>query len=95
MIGGDFQLQGTIGQPVGGTLSGGDFFLTQGMWFPISAGDCEEDGDIDLFDFQQFETCLTGPASLGTVGCACVDMDRNGQIDLLDFARMQVELVVP
>jgi len=88
--GGDFELSGTIGQPDAGVLVGGDFELSGGFWFSIPAGDCEDDGDVDLFDYGAFEACLTGP-DVGPPGldCRCFDVDRSGDIDLLDFAVIQ------
>ncbi len=87
--GGDFELRGTIGQPDAGVLSGAEFELSGGFWFPIPPGDCEDDGDVDLFDYDQFESCLTGPDGSVATECRCFDVNRNGTVDLLDFAVAQ------
>ncbi len=89
--GGEFELSGTIGQPDAGPLTGGDFTLTGGFWFEVIASDCNEDGVVSLFDYDTFQTCITGPGG-GPVpaGCDCYDFDKDGEITLRDFATMQV-----
>ena len=87
--GDEFELSGTIGQPDAGSMSGGDFQLTGGFWFAIPPGDCEEDGDVDLFDHAEFESCLAGPSSAPGLDCRCFDVDRSGTVDLMDFAIAQ------
>ena len=88
--GGDFELSGTIGQPDAGAMSGGNFTLTGGFWFEVIASDCNEDGVVNLFDYDTFQTCLTGPGG-GPLpaGCNCYDFDGDGVITLEDFATMQ------
>ncbi|GAG30776.1 unnamed protein product, partial [marine sediment metagenome] len=80
--GGDFELSGTIGQPDAGTLAGGDYALTGGFWFEQVCGDCNYDGGVDLFDFQGFETCLSGPDGGLEPGCSCLDFDGDEDVDL-------------
>jgi len=88
--GGDFELSGTIGQPDPGSMSGGDFTLTGGFWFPIVPDDCNEDGGVNLFDYDSFEGCIGGPTpGVLTPECVCFDLDGNGTVDLLDFAEFQ------
>ncbi|MFQ5590958.1 MAG: hypothetical protein ACE5HE_07340 [Phycisphaerae bacterium] len=90
--GGDYVLSGTIGQPDAGreVMVGDAFELTGGFWFRIPPGDCEDDGDVDLNDFQAFEGCLTGPeVSPIADACRCFDVDRNGVVDLVDLALVQ------
>lgn len=88
--GGAFELSGTIGQPDAGTMVGGGFELNGGFWFPIEPTDCNEDGGINLFDYDAFEVCLSGPqGGLLGPGCSCFDVDGNQHVDLLDFAEMQ------
>lgn len=87
--GGDFELSGTIGQPDAETMSGDGLELTGGFWFGIPLGDCEDDGDVDLFDYDRFEPCLAGPDSGVTEGCGCFDVDRSGAVDLRDYAIAQ------
>jgi len=87
---GDFELSGTIGQPDAGTLTGGMFELNGGFWIPIPPGDCEEDGDVGLMDFDRFRVCLSGPEQ-GTVSpfCQCFDIDHSRSVDLADVAAFQ------
>ena len=88
--GGAFELSGTIGQPDAGTMSGGNFELTGGMWFPLAEGDCNADGGVDLFDYDEFFECLTGPSMGPPVGdCRCYDANRSDTVDLADFALIQ------
>ena len=30
-----------------------------GFWFPIVAGDCHSDGGVNVFDFAEFDECVT------------------------------------
>lgn len=88
--GGEFELAGTIGQPDAGVLKGGDFTLAGGFWFEIPLGDCEDDGDVDLLDFDQFRGCATGPDRAPPTGnCVCFDVDRSDTVDLADFYIIQ------
>lgn len=92
--GGEFELSGTIGQPDAGPgtlgMSGGDFALTGGFWFPIATGDCNTDGGVNLFDYSDFEPCLSGPeGGLLIPECTCFDLDRDDDVDLDDFAGFQ------
>jgi len=50
--------------------------------------DYEPDGDVDLDDFAEFNTCLTGPGGVA-VGCEVFDGDCDGDVDLADFASLQ------
>ncbi len=89
--GDDYELSGTIGQPdAANVMEGGEFELTGGFWFRIPLGDCEDDGDVDLNDFEAFEACLTGPDTPVVDGaCRCFDVDRNNAVDLVDLATVQ------
>ena len=87
--GGDFELSGTLGQPDAGLMSGGDFQLAAGFWFPAAPGDCNIDGTTDLIDFQSFHSCVSGPRGGATPGCNCYDIDEDGDIDLSDVASFQ------
>lgn len=89
--GGAFELSGTIGQPDAGVLAGPDFELTGGFWFALAPTDCNDDGGVDLADYDAFEACLSGPAGGILDGCACYDVDRSGDVDLVDFAVSQAE----
>lgn len=90
--GGVFELSGTIGQPDAGAMSGGEFTLTGGFWFPVVPGDGNGDGVVNLVDFATFEDCLMGPGGgLAEGQCASFDTDGNGTVDLHDFAGLQAE----
>ena len=87
--GGDFELSGTIGQPDAGVLTGGGFQLTGGFWFEQPPGDCDGTGSADLFDYDAFEACLSGPGGGAAEGCACFDFNADADVDLYDFAQFQ------
>ena len=91
-IGGEYELSGTIGQPDAGEMAGGTYGLTGGFWFGCVPGDCDCDGDVDLYDFADFQVCLhaSGPGGGLGPGCGCFDFEDDGDIDLHDFARFQV-----
>jgi len=93
--GGAFELSGTIGQPDAGVLTGGSFVLTGGFWFGLAPTDCNDDGSVNLADYDMFEACLSGPAGGILAGCACYDVDRNGDVDMVDFAVSQAEFTGP
>ena len=89
--GGTYELNGTIGQPDAGEMSGGSYSLAGGFWFGQVPGDCDADGDVDLDDFTELAACLVGPGGgLAQPACNCFDLDSNGDIDLFDFAEFQV-----
>lgn len=52
-------------------------------------GDCDFDGDVDLADFSDLESCLTGPGGDPGGQCDCFDVDDDLDNDLGDFARFQ------
>ena len=90
--GADFDVSGTIGQPEAGTLTGGDFVLIGGFWFSIVPDDCNADGAVNLHDYGDFESCLSGPGdTLSLSDCRCFDLDGDNDIDLRDVARFQTE----
>ena len=90
--GADFELAGTIGQPDAGILSGGEFELSGGFWFPLAPTDCNSDGAVDLFDYGDVEPCLSGPdGGLLFPDCNCFDVDGDSDVDLSDLARLQAE----
>jgi len=49
-----------------------------------------QDGVVNLFDYDTFQTCLTGPGG-GPLpaGCNCYDFDADGVVTLEDFATVQ------
>lgn len=73
-----------------GTLS--DFVTVR----PVAiAGDCDEDGDIDMADFLKFQTCFTGSGGTLEPGCECADFDDDGDVDLSDFWNFQTSFTGP
>ena len=53
--------------------------------------DMNADGTVNLFDYDLFQACVTGPGG-GPVSpdCACFDFNDDDDVDLLDFAAFQV-----
>ena len=87
--GGAFELSGTIGQPDAGAMIGDNYTLTGGFWFPVAPADGNEDGAVDLMDFDLFNTCLLGPVGGLETDCNHYDADGSGHIDLRDYAALQ------
>ena len=50
--------------------------------------DYEPDGDVDLDDYAEFSTCLTGPQG-GPLSFDCEVFDADCDVDLADFADFQ------
>ena len=48
-------------------------------------GDINEDGVIDLSNFDRFHECLTGPGFAVRVSCESADLDRDIDADLHDY----------
>jgi hypothetical protein len=87
---GAFDLSGTIGQPDVGVLSGGGFTLLGGFWFGQSPCDCNQDGGVNLFDYDDFDACASGPGGgLVAPSCGCFDLDGDLDVDLRDAATFQ------
>jgi len=90
--GGEFELDGTIGQPDAGAMIGDDFDLTGGFWMASQActcpGDMNADGLKDGRDVQSFATCLISGGS-----CACADIDGFNGVDLNDADAFVTDLL--
>jgi hypothetical protein len=57
--------------------------LGLGDWLP---GDYDVNGRVDITDYLQFETCLTGPdGNPLSAGCDLFDFDLDGDADQADF----------
>ncbi|GJM25275.1 MAG: hypothetical protein DHS20C16_16900 [Phycisphaerae bacterium] len=55
-------------------------------------GDLDEDGDVDLLDFAEFQTCFTGSdASTMASHCGCFDFDGDDDVDQSDFEVIESE----
>jgi len=88
--GGEFELSGTIGQPDAGTMASATFDVAGGFWFPLTPGDCNGDGGVNLFDYSDYVACVTGPnRPVGDTPCPCFDRDGDRDVDLADFAGLQ------
>ena len=88
-MGGIYEVSGTIGQADAGAMNSPKYTLTGGFWFPVAVTDGNEDGAVDLVDFDVFDRCLLGPAGGLETGCNEYDSDGSGHIDLRDFAALQ------
>ena len=54
-----------------------------------SLGDVDMDGDVDLADLLELQSCLEGPGRHVGAGCAPFDFDGDGDVDLADYVRFQ------
>ena len=52
-------------------------------------GDCDDDFDVDLADFNDLSACLVGPELPLMAECECFDLDNDADADLADFAVFQ------
>lgn len=100
--GGDFELEGAVGQPDAGTvMTGGDFTLRGGFWPGGGAGaepcvgDLDGNGQTDLEDYTIFAGCMEGTRQPLMLGCEAADIDTDGDVDLGDFALFQVAFGCP
>ncbi len=59
---------------------------------PHQPHDHEPDGDVDLEDYTELSSCLTGPQDAVATGCEIFDSDCDGDVDLVDFAGLQTAL---
>lgn len=51
--------------------------------------DADCDGDVDLVDYRELPSCLTGPAQRLSLGCEAFDADFDGDVDASDVAHFQ------
>ena len=70
--------------------------------FQCLCGDFDNDGDVDLVDFGQFQLCFTGPCTMTPCvpplypsPCARGDCDEDGDIDLVDLGAFQLAFTGP
>ncbi|MFH0982071.1 MAG: putative Ig domain-containing protein [Planctomycetota bacterium] len=59
---------------------------TQTWHLDVLGGDMDDDGDVDLLDYDTFNACIVGPETWLVAGCECADFDGDGDVDLADFA---------
>lgn len=57
---------------------------------PIFPFDDDGDGDVDLNDYQGFNTCLLGPGGGAVSPCDNHDSDTDNDVDLEDFMQFQL-----
>jgi hypothetical protein len=89
---GVWEVSATIGQPDAGAATADSYTFTGGFWFPVAPGDCQRDGDVDGFDFVEFLSCLSGPATGSTAtDCRCFDINNSGFVDMLDYYNFQIQ----
>ncbi|MCK4342869.1 MAG: hypothetical protein KAY37_14220 [Phycisphaerae bacterium] len=53
------------------------------------AGDLDEDGDVDMVDFEAFTACMYGPGNGIPLPCEKADLDYDVDVDLRDFQGFQ------
>ncbi len=92
--GGNFELEGTIGQPDAGILTGGNFELSGGFWagaVPQCAclGDMNSDGDRNCADISAFVGCVIGGGS-----CLCADVNGMNGVTLADVTAFVSDLLM-
>lgn len=87
---GVFEVEGTIGQPDAGYMSGGSFEIVGGFWGvpagsepPPCPGDLDGDHDVDIGDLS---TLLSQFGSIGT-GLSG-DLDNDGDVDITDLSTL-------
>ncbi len=94
--GGNLEASVTIGQPDAGTLSGGQFEMTGGVWAiasPCDPCDANCDGVIDAYDIEPFIDLLVGANPVRCSSCAG-DTNGDGVIDAFDIEPF-VNCVIP
>ncbi|HNQ23348.1 MAG TPA: hypothetical protein PKK06_09670 [Phycisphaerae bacterium] len=57
----------------------------------VGNGDFDSDGDVDLADFAQFQTCFTAAPAAGPLPTACdaADFDADDTVDVNDYAEFE------
>ncbi|MBN1489443.1 MAG: family 10 glycosylhydrolase [Phycisphaerae bacterium] len=65
--------------------------IVQVIASPVTIGDADNDGDVDLTDFSAFRQCFNGPnrAYASDGNCAAADADDDNDVDLTDFIAFQ------
>ncbi len=62
------------------------------IWAIVSTvpGDCDHDGDVDIYDFEVFDACFTGPNGPAGAACDVADGDGDGDVDMTDMSLFQI-----
>jgi len=67
----------------------GSIFVSQAILGGPVEGELDCDGDVDLDDFGEYASCVTGPDSGVALSCEPADYDEDGDVDLADTSRFQ------
>ncbi|GJM25822.1 MAG: hypothetical protein DHS20C16_22370 [Phycisphaerae bacterium] len=76
---------------VGASINGCSLYEFE-VYGQLQPGDIDNDGDVDLDDYDLLADCLTGPDVEVLPGCHNADLDRNTHVDLLDWAKFQAAM---
>jgi len=71
------------------TLDGGVDDTDNLVAIVTSDPDINGDGQVDLADYAELESCLTGPGGGITQTCPAADLDFDDDVDLADFGKFQ------
>ncbi|MEE9296567.1 MAG: hypothetical protein V3W34_16610 [Phycisphaerae bacterium] len=85
-----------IVQPVVDTIANGFDEVSTSAWPGLAvylecvvAGDIDCDGAVTLNDYNEWESCLTGPGGIVSPGCVPFDFDGDSDVDMLDWSGFQ------
>ncbi len=99
--GGNFTLDGTIGQADAGRLAGGDFAV-EGGFIPgvavppvlaVTCGDLNDDGDVNVFDAIMELQIIVGLITPTETQVKVGDVVRDGAIDVFDVILLLQHIV--
>jgi hypothetical protein len=62
---------------------------TNDVCLTLIPGDFNHDGDVDRFDYTEFEACASGPAIARAANCGPADFDTDNDVDQADFSAFQ------
>ncbi len=89
-------LGGALGSWASGPASDGVMILAGGFWPGVAgsavgatAGDLDQDGDVDATDLAILIACMSGADIEPTSACHHADLDGDDDVDLADFALLQ------